>query len=385
MLAVVLLLTTAFSMNIIAGAASFTPRFECPSYDNPYYFSDMNLYYDAGWGMPNCTAYAYGRAYEITGKEPKLCPYNAELWYGYNQNYGYYNYGQTPAIGAIACWSYSYGGGHVAVVEQINDDGTIVMSNSAYSGTMFYVSYADVNDPHMGGYSSWYFQGFIYVYQQPDEDVDIVEPADYDAGAYSVSVSSLTLRKSAGTSSTALGYLSRDTKINVSETKKVGGYTWGKTTYKGKEGWVALQYCEFISYDFIEETTVAPTTVAPTTVAPTTVAPTTVQPTTVAPTTVQPTTVQPTTAAPTTVAPTTVPVTEPVETKTQGLGVGDVNADGRIDITDATAIQKYVAGVLKLSEEEVKWCDFDFDGQVTIVDATCLQHYLTYAHLVYNR
>lgn len=69
--------------------------------------------------MPNCTAYAYGRAYEILGSEPKLSWNNAEQWYGYNKANGYYKYGQTPKVGAIACWSYSYGGGHVAVVERL--------------------------------------------------------------------------------------------------------------------------------------------------------------------------------------------------------------------------------------------------------------------------
>ena len=52
--------------------------------------------------MPNCTAYAYGRAYEILGTRPNLCPNNAGRWYDYNVNNGYYPYGQTPKLGAIA-------------------------------------------------------------------------------------------------------------------------------------------------------------------------------------------------------------------------------------------------------------------------------------------
>lgn len=47
--------------------------------------------------MPNCTAYAYGRAYEILKTEPKLSWGNAEDWYGYNKSKGYYKYGQTPS------------------------------------------------------------------------------------------------------------------------------------------------------------------------------------------------------------------------------------------------------------------------------------------------
>lgn len=86
--------------------------------------------------MPNCTAYAYGRAYEILGSEPKLSWNNAEQWYDYNKSNGYYKYGKDPKVGAIACWSYSYGGGHVAVVEKV-ENGVITLSNSAYSGDNF--------------------------------------------------------------------------------------------------------------------------------------------------------------------------------------------------------------------------------------------------------
>lgn len=44
----------------------FRPRLSQPSYDNSYYFED-NPYYRIGYGMPNCTCYAYGRAYELLG------------------------------------------------------------------------------------------------------------------------------------------------------------------------------------------------------------------------------------------------------------------------------------------------------------------------------
>lgn len=112
--------------------------------------------------MPNCTAYAYGRAYEILGSEPKLSWNNAEQWYGYNKANGYYKYGQTPKVGAIACWSYSYGGGHVAVVEKV-ENGVITLSNSAYSGDNFYISTASISDPKVGGNKGWNFQGYIYL------------------------------------------------------------------------------------------------------------------------------------------------------------------------------------------------------------------------------
>ena len=52
-----------------------------------------------------------------------------------------YKRGSTPKLGAIACWSLGVvgigndGAGHVAVVEQINSDGSIIVSESNYGGT----------------------------------------------------------------------------------------------------------------------------------------------------------------------------------------------------------------------------------------------------------
>ena len=63
------------------GAATYTPRLTAPSRSNGYYYSSKNILYAAGYGMPNCTAYAYGRAYEILGKKPNLCVNDANNWY----------------------------------------------------------------------------------------------------------------------------------------------------------------------------------------------------------------------------------------------------------------------------------------------------------------
>ena len=161
-LTAVMLFVSVFSMSMIASAASFSPRLSAPSLSNKYYYSDLNAFYKYGYGMPNCTAYAYGRAYEILGSEPKLSWNNAEQWYDYNKSNGYYKYGQTPKVGAIACWSYNGGGGHVAVVEKV-ENGQITFSNSAWSGKRFYLSYASTSDKNAGGNSWWNFQGYIYL------------------------------------------------------------------------------------------------------------------------------------------------------------------------------------------------------------------------------
>lgn len=144
-------------------AASFNPRYSAPSYSNDYYYSSMNLFYASGYGMPNCTAYAYGRAYEILGYAPNLCPYNAGEWYDYNKRYGFYGYGSTPRVGAIAVWDdWNGDDGHVAVVEEVHSDGTVLVSESTWGGVTFRLR--NMNADSSDGYMYYYrFLGYIYI------------------------------------------------------------------------------------------------------------------------------------------------------------------------------------------------------------------------------
>lgn len=142
--------------------SGYTPRVNAPDPTDPRYYSDENIFYAADYGMPNCTCYAWGRAYEITGEKPELSPYDACTWYAYNAENSIYDYGDEPQEGAIACFAYADGGsGHVAVVEEVADD-TLLLSNSAYSGTEFYLDTVPADDPS-GGREGWIFQGYIYV------------------------------------------------------------------------------------------------------------------------------------------------------------------------------------------------------------------------------
>lgn len=131
---------------------------------NPYWYS-RNPFYQAGYGLPNCTCYAWGRFWENADKDndfsnrPNLSTGNAEDWYGYTADG--YERGTTPEPGAIACYAngpYS-GNGHVCVVEEIASD-HIVTSNSAWNGSYFYLMNIGLNGQHpVSGYQ---FQGFIY-------------------------------------------------------------------------------------------------------------------------------------------------------------------------------------------------------------------------------
>ena len=58
--------------------------------------------------------------------------------------------------------------------------------------------------------------------------------------------------------------------------------------------------------------------------------------------------------------------------------IGDVNMDGKIDITDATLIQKIVVNLVKPSAEQSYLADFNNDGEITVVDATDIQKYIVH-------
>lgn len=82
-------------------------------------------------------------------------------WWGAVQGY---STGQTPQLGAVACYAQAGQAGHVAIVEEINGD-EITLSNSGYPDNFFWVSHVNKANNYlettwMG--SDWTFQGFIY-------------------------------------------------------------------------------------------------------------------------------------------------------------------------------------------------------------------------------
>ena len=133
----------------------YEPRLTAPNSSIPYYSSELNIYFATGTPMPNCVAYAYGRIYEMNGEKPLFTHGSAGEWYGINKSNGYYDYGSEPKLGAVACWSR-----HVAIVEAINDDGSITISESHWGGQYFDTrTYEDMHS-HYGQT----FYGYIYTY-----------------------------------------------------------------------------------------------------------------------------------------------------------------------------------------------------------------------------
>lgn len=144
-----------------ASDSDFEPRLEAPNSSIAYYSSKLNYYFQCGYGMPNCTAYAYGRIYELTGEKPLISHGNASEWYSINKNGGYYEYGSEPKLGAIACWSH-----HVAVVEAIGEDGSVTVSESQWRRKYFNVK----TFPNAEMKCNQTFIGFIYAYTAPEAE-----------------------------------------------------------------------------------------------------------------------------------------------------------------------------------------------------------------------
>lgn len=150
---------------------AFTPRLSpIGILNNFHWYSNQNPYEATGYGMPNCTAYAWGRFWEIgdplgTGanrpNQNDLPGYwdGGMWWHKFNPNV--YQSGQTPKLGAVICFDRPGYSGHVAIVEEINNDGeSIVTSNSAYNGSFFYTQTLYRSNNY--SYGSYIFQGFIY-------------------------------------------------------------------------------------------------------------------------------------------------------------------------------------------------------------------------------
>lgn len=142
------------------GGSTFVPRLTSDGMQgNLHWYSNGNPFYARGYGLPNCTCYAYGRFWEIgdpgnTGaNNPLELPQHGDggTWWTYPTTL---EKGFIPQLGAVICFEGIPG--HVAIVEQINGDGTIVTSNSAWGGQYFFLeTLSSINN-----YNNC--QGFIY-------------------------------------------------------------------------------------------------------------------------------------------------------------------------------------------------------------------------------
>ena len=154
---ITIIISALTPLSALADDDGYEPRLTAPNSSIAYYSSKLNRYFQTGTPMPNCVAYAYGRVYEMNGEAPLINHGSAGDWWFINKSNGYYAYGSTPKVGAVACWS-----GHVAVVEKVNKDGSVTISESHWGGTYFDVrTYANMSS-HYGQR----FYGYIYTYNE---------------------------------------------------------------------------------------------------------------------------------------------------------------------------------------------------------------------------
>lgn len=148
---------------------AYVPRLYAPGYSDLHWINvkyggyNKCIVVDSSSGsvIPNCTGYVHGRWMEIGGRtsEYNLCLGNAKEYWSYPDGYAR---GSEPKLGAIVCYTSSYG--HVAVVEEIISADEIVCSESDYGGARFTVRhrYRQYGWKPSANWSSAQFQGFIY-------------------------------------------------------------------------------------------------------------------------------------------------------------------------------------------------------------------------------
>ena len=150
---------------------SYTTRTSAPSSGDPYWtkttyggYNTQILGSPRAWNgsvLANCTGYVHGRWMELGNvtSEYDLSSGNANTYWGHADGY---ERGQEPRLGAVLCLG---GGsyGHVAIVEEILDNGDIMVSESNYGRAVFeYVRrYKSTGYKRSGGTVGG-FQGFIY-------------------------------------------------------------------------------------------------------------------------------------------------------------------------------------------------------------------------------
>ncbi|MBR5404913.1 MAG: peptidoglycan-binding protein [Oscillospiraceae bacterium] len=150
----------------------FHPRLTAPEADNPYYIADDEGGLNPGIPRPkgsplhfaNCVFYALGRYAENFGKW--LPSVNAEDLIRAAKDMGL-RVSQTPVPGALAVWAKGKtgdgtdGAGHVAAVEQVNRDGSIVTSESGWHANKSFWTQTRRDDGNWGQGRDYRFLGFI--------------------------------------------------------------------------------------------------------------------------------------------------------------------------------------------------------------------------------
>lgn len=84
---------------------AYTPRLDAQGILNNFHWYSDNPFYQSGYGMPNCTCYAWGRFWEIGDvnnigehKPTQLPTSDGGSWFPDAVSSGYYQTGQVPQL-----------------------------------------------------------------------------------------------------------------------------------------------------------------------------------------------------------------------------------------------------------------------------------------------
>lgn len=218
----------------------FCPRFSKDGMKGNKYWYDNS--YNAGSNgdsaLPNCTTYASGRFSELNCQNLRNIMKgrtgfgNAKEWYSQTT----LEKGSTPKLGAIACFDGALG--HVAIVEQINDDGTVTVSQSNYqkskdynSSNYFQVKTYKLEVGNVAKGVGLIFQGYIY---PPNVGYDVSRDTKNDQ--VMVLAERLKVRKTPN-GEWVEGVFAPTGLHNIKEVQTSGEYTWAKLD---NECWIAL-------------------------------------------------------------------------------------------------------------------------------------------------
>lgn len=159
----------------------FVPRLTAPSYTDPNWIvqsaggKNPCIRVSGNSVLSNCTGYVLGRSLELYGDDAYSLPWqeNAGQYYPTLRESSIWKKSSKPSLGCIICWSRAGQAGHVAVVEQINSDNSIVTSESAYMSTRFYTQ--TLKPPYYTWSSAYVLQGFIYNTKGPSASSSKIE------------------------------------------------------------------------------------------------------------------------------------------------------------------------------------------------------------------
>ena len=179
----------------------FTPLLQLPEKGNPYYNTiaaggystciEGNPVQEGLNTLRNCVGWAIDRFNQIADAGKFLYlnyPPNGEDVYARAIKEGL-EVSQEPSYGAIICFAkgktgYSKdGAGHVGIVEQMYDDGTIVTSESGYEASLpFWTTKRNNSDGNWGSAGKYTFLGFVKnpkLYPKPVPPTPTPDPCPY--------------------------------------------------------------------------------------------------------------------------------------------------------------------------------------------------------------